>query len=72
MLYTTAHCNDSNYKLTFKNSHFAKLEETQQEELERPLLQSAVVGVQRPPHALHLHIAKVNDNMRCQGQNLEH
>ena len=37
-LYTAAHCNDSNYKLFFENSNIAKLEATQQEELERPLL----------------------------------
>ena len=37
-LYTAAHCNDSNYKLFFENSNFAKLEETRQEELEHLLL----------------------------------
>jgi len=37
-LYTAAHCNDSNYKLFFENSNSAKLEATQQEELERPIL----------------------------------
>ena len=37
-LYTAKHCNDSNYKLFFENSNIAKLEATQQEELERSLL----------------------------------
>ena len=37
-IYTAAHCNDSNYRLFFENSNIAKLEATQQEELERPLL----------------------------------
>jgi len=31
-------CNDSNYKLFLENSNIAKLEATQQEELELPLL----------------------------------
>jgi len=37
-LYTAVRGNDSNYKLFFENSNIAKLEATQQEELERPLL----------------------------------
>ena len=37
-LYTAAHGNDSNYELFFENSNIAKLDATQQEELERPLL----------------------------------
>ena len=37
-LYTAAHCNNSNYEQFFENSNIAKLEATQQEELERPLL----------------------------------
>jgi len=35
---TVVHCNNLNYKLFFENSNIAKLEATQQEELERPLL----------------------------------
>ena len=37
-LYTAAHCRGSNYSLFFENSNIAKLEATQQEELEHPLL----------------------------------
>ena len=37
-LYTAAPCNGSNYKLFFENSNIARLEVTQLEELERPLL----------------------------------
>ena len=37
-LYTAAYCRDSNYTLFFENSNIAKLEATQQEELERLLL----------------------------------
>ena len=37
-LYTAAYGNDSNYELFFENSNIAKLDATQQEELERPLL----------------------------------
>ena len=37
-LYTSAPCNDSNYKLFFENSNIARLEATQLEEIERPLL----------------------------------
>ena len=38
ILYTAAPCNGSNYKLFFENSNIARLEATQLEELERPLL----------------------------------
>ena len=37
-LYTAVYCKDSNYTVFFENSNIAKLEATQQEELERPLL----------------------------------
>ena len=37
-LYTAAPYNGSNYKLFFENSNIARLEATQLEELERPLL----------------------------------
>lgn len=37
-LYTAAHCDDLNYKLFFEDSNTSKRKPTQQEELERPLL----------------------------------
>ena len=37
-IYTAAHCRDSNYTLFFENSNIARLEATQNDELERPPL----------------------------------